>query len=92
MCDYMYMNNVDVACMSEINANWKNQRCSNTMYGVVRNFWKRFHLTISDTSTLWLSIYKPGGTATLTTTNLSSRITFSGEDSHDLGCWSYITF
>ena len=26
MCDYMYMNNVDVACMSEINAYWKNQR------------------------------------------------------------------
>ena len=29
MCDYMYMHNVDVACMSETNAHWKNQRCYN---------------------------------------------------------------
>ena len=92
MFDYMYMHNVDVACMSETNAHWKNQRCKNTMYSVVRQFWKRFHITTSETSTPWPSIYKPGGTATITTTNLSSRITSSGEDPHGLGRWSYITF
>ena len=92
MCDYMYMNNVDVACISETNAHWKNPRCYNTMFCVVRKVWKRFQLTTSETSTPWPSIYKPGGTATLTITNLSSRIVSSGEDPHKLGRWSYITF
>ena len=51
MCDYIYKNDVDVACMSETNAHWKNQRCYNIMYGVVRNVLKRFHLTTSENST-----------------------------------------
>ena len=62
------------------------------MFGVVRKFWKTFHLSTSETSTPWPSIYKPGGTATLTTTKLSSRITSSREDPHELGRWSYINF
>ena len=86
------MNNVDVACMSETNARWKNPQCYNIMFGVVPKFWKIFKLTTSDTSTTWYSIYKPGGTAALTTTKLSSRITSSGEDPHKLGRWSYIMF
>ena len=83
------MHNVDVACMSETNAHWKNQRCNNKMYSVVRQFWKRFHITTSETSIPWLSIYTPGGTATIITTNLSSRTTSSGEDPHGLGRWLY---
>ena len=46
------------------------------------NFGKIFHLTTSETSTPWPSIYKPGGITTITTTDLSLRITSSGEDSH----------
>ena len=78
--------------MSETNAHCKNQRSYSTMYGIFRKVWKSFHLTTSETSTPWPSIYKPGGTTTLTATNLSSRITSSGEDPHELGRWSYITF
>ena len=62
------------------------------MFGIVRKFWKRFQLTTSETFTPWSSIYKPGGTATLTITNLSSRIISSGEDPYKLERWSYITF
>ena len=62
------------------------------MYGIFRKVWKSFHLTTSETSTPWPSICKPGGTTTLTATNLSSRITSSGEDPHELGRWYYVTF
>ena len=62
------------------------------MYSVVRKFWKRLHIITLETSTPWPSIYKPGGAATIATTNLSSRIKSSGEDPHGLGRWSYITF
>ena len=73
----MYTYNADVACMSETNSYWKNQRCYNKFYSVVRKFWKIFHLTTSETKTSWPTIYKPGGTATIPTTNLSTRITSS---------------
>ena len=92
MCDCMYLNNVDVVCMSETNCHWKNQRCCSTLYKVVRKFWKRFHLTTSETKTPWHTIHKPGGTSTIIITTLSTRITSSGEDPHKLGRWSYTIF
>ena len=85
MCDYMYMHNVDDACMPETNSHCKNQQYYNKIYSVVRIFWKRFHLTTSETKTHWPTIYKIGGTATITTTNLYIHIISSGENLHALG-------
>lgn len=83
ICDYMYLNNVDVTYMFETNSHWKNQRYYNMLY----NFWKLFHLSTSETKTKtpWPTIVKPGETATITPSTLCIRISSSGEDPHGLG-------
>ena len=59
---------------------------------MVRKSCKIFHLTTSEIKTLWSIIYKPRGTATITITTLSTHITSSGEDFHELGRWFYTAF
>ena len=90
--DHIYMNNVYIACISEKTCHWKNHRCYNLLHNVICTFWKRFHLRTLETKTPWPFIFKPGGTATIATSILFTRITFFGEDLHVLGRWSFIAF
>ena len=89
MCEYMYLNNVDVACISETNCHWKNITHYIKWYENVLN---TLHLATSETKTPWPTIYKHRGTATITITTFSARSKSSGKYSHELGRWYYTTF
>ena len=57
----------------------------------LQKHWTGASVTIVETNLPWYSIYKPGGTAIITDNLINSRKTQSGEDSHGLGRWSFIT-
>ena len=89
--DTIFRNEVDVACLSETNTNWKYPKSKYKTTKILRQFWSRIKLTTSETSTSCDTMYKPGGIVTITTTETFPRITTSGEDNESTGRWSYIT-
>ena len=92
MCGAMYENEVDIGCLVETNTHWQHKRIIPKINQVMRQFWSRNNIQTVETITPWTNIYKSDGSLMIFTTNLSSRIIHSGEDSEGIGGWSYVTY
>ena len=88
----MYEHDVAVGCFGETNTHWRHPQTRKRLLKVTGQFWKRIHTSTSETITPWPKIYKPGGTITISTPQLSSVIIASEEDFHSLGRWSTVTY
>ena len=60
-------------------------------YKDIKAIWPILKLTISETSTPWETVDKPGGTVTIIIIDTIPRITNSGEDNDLMGRWLYIS-
>ena len=92
ICGAMYDNEVDIGYLVETNTHWQHKRTLPKINQVMRQFWSRNNLQTAETITPCESIYKPSGSLMISTPNLASRITDSGEDSEGLGRWSNVTY
>ena len=92
ICDAMFTHDIDIASLVETNTHWKHNNSIPRLKQVIKKFWSRINISTSETITSWSSIYKPGGTVTITTSNIASTVVDSGEDKEGLGRWSYVTY
>ena len=78
-------NQIDIACLVETNTNWNHFKGKRQLNNIVRKQWKRAHITTSNIENKLTTLYQPGGTAIISTNNISPRITDSGIDPHGMG-------
>ena len=92
ICDAMFTHDIDIASLVETNTHWKHNNSIPRIKQVIKKFWSRTNISTSETITPWSSIYKPGGTVTISTSNIASSVVDSGEDKEGLGRWSFVTY
>ena len=88
----MFTHDIDIASLVETNTHWKHNNSIPRLKQVLKKFWSRINISTSETITPWTSIYKPGGTVTLTKPNIASSVVDTGEDKECLGRCSYVTY
>jgi hypothetical protein len=92
--DYIARNSaiyqVDVTCLPETNADWKQAPIRASCNALLRRHFKHHRLITSTSTAAALHSYLPGGTATLVTNGFTGRIAESGSDPRGLGRWSYL--
>ena len=76
---------IDISCLAETNTNWNHCKGKQHLNRIVRQHWKRAHLTMSNIENKVEILYQPGETAIIATNALSPRITDSGVDPHGMG-------
>ena len=77
--------------LAKTNTRWKNICTKDKFRIIISKQWTGASVTTSETNLPWHSIYKPGGTTTITDILIRSRKTQSGEEDHGLGRCSFIT-
>jgi hypothetical protein len=81
---------VDVTCLPETNADWKQSSIRASCNALLRRHFKHHRLITSSSTAAALHAYLPGGTATLVTNGFTGRIANSGSDPRGLGRWTYV--
>lgn len=80
----------DVLCGQEINVDVSQPMVRSILYHTSRQHWKRSRLILGNTPTPFTTRYKPGGTMTLSTGNVTGRVVASESDRW--GRWASQTF
>ena len=88
----MYTHEIDIGSLVETNTHWKHDTSLPKLKQVLKFFWSRTNISTSVTITPRKSIYKPGGSITISTQNIASTIINTGEDEEGLERWSYVTY
>jgi endonuclease/exonuclease/phosphatase family metal-dependent hydrolase len=81
---------VDIGCLPETNADWKQPDVLQQCHSALRKHLKHHRLITSCSDAVARHSYLSGGTATIAANNWTGRIASSGTDSHGLGRWSYV--
>ena len=92
ICEAMFIREIDTANLVEINTHWKHNESLPKLKQVLKQFWIRTNISTSELITPWKSIYKLGGSVTISTPNIASSVINTGEDEEGLGRWSYVTY
>ena len=87
ICEAMYTYKIDIASLVKTNTHWKHDNSLPKLKQVLKQFWSRTNISTSETITPWKSIYKPGGSVTISTTNIASSAINTGKDEERLGRW-----
>jgi exonuclease III len=75
--------------LSETNIEWKQSWATNLVFQIFRRQWNHLKWCRSTSAEKFEGPYKPGGTCTLVTGSLATRVISEGSD--DLGRWSHVT-
>jgi hypothetical protein len=81
---------VDVACLPETNADWKQPKATHECQSILRKHFKHHRLITSCSAATAAHSYLSGGTATIAANEWTGRLSESGADPRGLGRWSYI--
>ncbi len=81
---------VDVACLPETNADWKQPKATHECHTILRKHFKHHRLTTSCSAATAAHSYLSGGTATIAANEWTGRLADSGADSRGLGRWSFV--
>ncbi len=88
---HLWERKASVIGFSETNVEWKQSWATNLVFQIFRRQWNHLKWCHSTSETKFESAYKPGGTCSLVTGSLATRVISEGSDPHNLGRWSYIT-
>jgi hypothetical protein len=86
---HLWERQASVIGLSETNIEWKQSWATNLVFQIFRRQWNHLKWCHSTSETPFLNAYKPGGTCSLVTGSLATRVISEGSD--NLGRWSYIT-
>ena len=84
ICDAMHTHEVDIGSLVETNNHWKHDKSIPKLKQVLKQFWSRINISTLEIITPWKSIYKPGGSVTISIPNIASSIINTGEDEEGL--------
>jgi hypothetical protein len=88
---HLWERQASVIGFSETNVEWKQSWATNLIFQIFRRQWNHLKWCHSTSETKFENAYKPGGTCSLVTGSLATRVISQGSDPHDLGRWSYVT-
>ena len=80
----MKIHNLGIADLSETNVHYAHTQVNKAIQIVIINFWSTQLVTLESNVPL-TSKYKPGGTTTIITNTLSTKVTKSDQDPEGLG-------
>ena len=81
----------NIICLAETGVPWETHTTKRAFHSIVKSHDPRMSMSTSSSSTPVISHYKPGGTVTMVDGTWSSTLVDRGQDSHEMGRWSYIT-
>jgi hypothetical protein len=87
---HMSASQIDIACLTETNVNWKKPHSHQLSNGIIRRHFKHHQLITACSTATAAHSYLPGGTATIITDEWTGCISNSGADPNGLGQWSYV--
>jgi hypothetical protein len=84
---------IDITSLTEVNKDWRKVEYDNTIWGSTAGWRENRRVQVSHNKSVALgdSEFQVGGTVMLMLGDVSFRISDQGEDSRNLGQWSYIT-
>ena len=92
MHQYLYEQQVDIACFAETNLEWNHKWVRRKLETTGRRRWKSFQATTSTSQRLFPKSYKPGGTMMFSARSIRTRIVEEGSDPFKMGRWTFQTF
>jgi hypothetical protein len=84
---------IDITSLTEVNKDWRKVEYDDTIWGSTAGWRENRGMQVSHNKSVAPgdSKFQVGGTAMLVLGDVSFRISYQGEDSRNLGRWSYIT-
>jgi hypothetical protein len=79
----------DIPCLTETNVEWRNYGCREGYKDAFTKLYSTSRHIFSSSSEIASSYHKPGDTVTSVTNRWTHHIHLSGEDSTDVGIWSF---
>ena len=84
-CKGMQDKQIYIACLAETHTNWNHFKGRQHLNRIVRQYWNKAHLTVSNIENKVKILYQLRGIAIVTTNFVNPRITDSGVDSPGVG-------
>jgi hypothetical protein len=82
---------VSALCMPETNINWGHKQAHSNLRAQMRKTWPHSAHSVSYTEEELTGPHQPGGTATILTDKLTSRVMDKGTNPFGLGRWNFLT-
>lgn len=92
MHQYLFEQNVDIACFAETNLEWNHSWVRRKLDTTGRRRWKLFQATTSTSARVFANSYKPGGMMMFSAGPIQTRLVKEGSDPYKMGRWSFQTF
>ena len=89
LCNFILKHDVDICGMAETNTHWKHPKGKKKIKSMTHRYWRRDSIVTSESDLPWNCVHKPGGTGMILRQPIKHSITNEGEDSFNMGRWSY---